>query len=211
MIQKTRDFKDTTFTNNILASILWNLSYKLNDNNQIGFKNLYSINTDDRVITRKGINDATDPSSPLWQKSNVRFFTQNNIYTGQLNGDHFIPKGKIKLKWIGGLSDIVRDIPNLRRMVYQKSSASESDSVQYAAQILGDAVGPTSAGSMFFAKTKERIYSIKYDLSKTIEIKNTKHEIKIGGFNQYRSREFAARLLGYTWYTRGSAIKKMMI
>lgn len=207
-VQKIREYIDTTFTNNILASVLWNLSYKLNDNNQIGLKNLYSINSDDRVITRKGINDALDPASPLWQKSNVRFFTQNNIYTGQLNGDHYIPKGKIKLKWIGGLSDIVRDIPNLRRMVYQKSSPSESDSVKYFAQILPDAVGPTSAGSMFFAKTKERIYSIKYDVSKTIEIKNTKHEIKLGGFNQYRSREFAARLLGYTWYTKGSAIKK---
>jgi outer membrane receptor protein involved in Fe transport len=208
VVQKTREFTDTTFTNNILASVLWNLSYKLNDNNQISLKNLYSINTDDKVISRKGIFDAVDVSSPTWQKSNVRFFTQNNIYTGQLNGDHYIPKGKIKIKWIGGLSDIVRDIPNLRRMVYQKSSVSESDSVQYAAQILPDAVGPTSAGSMFFAKTQERIYSIKYDVSKTIGINNTKHEIKIGGFNQHRSREFAARLLGYTWYTKGSSIKK---
>jgi len=60
---------------------------------------------------------------------------------------------------------------------------------------------------MFFAKTQERIYSIKYDVSKTFEIKKTKHEIKLGGFNQYRSREFAARLLGYTWYSKGSAIK----
>jgi hypothetical protein len=207
-VQKTRDYIDTTFSNNILTSLMWNLSFKLNDNNQIGLKNLYSINTDDRVIVRKGIYDAVDVSAPGWQKSNVRFFTQNNIYSGQINGDHFIPKGKIKLKWIGGLSDIVRDIPNLRRVVYQKNSASESDSVPYAAQILADAVGPTSAGSMFFAKTNERIYSIKYDVSKTLEIKNTKHEIKIGGFNQHRSREFAARLLGYTWYTKGSAIKK---
>ena len=87
-------------------------------------------------------------------------------------------------------------------MVYQKNSASESDSVQYAAQVLGDAVGPTSAGSMFFAKTQERIYSIKYDISKTIEIKKTKHEIKVGGFNQQRSRDFAARLLGYTRYNK---------
>jgi hypothetical protein len=207
-VQKTRDYIDTTYSNNILTSLMWNLSYKLNDNNQIGIKNLYSINSDDRVIVRKGIYDAVDVSAPGWQKSNVRFFTQNNIYSGQINGDHFIPKGKIKLKWIGGLSDIVRDIPNLRRMVYQKNSASESDSVPYAAQILGDAVGPTSAGSMFFAKTQERIYSIKYDVSKSFDIKKTKHEIKIGGFNQYRSREFAARLLGYTWYTKGSAIKK---
>jgi len=207
VVQKTREYIDTTYSNNILTSLLWNLSYKLNDNNQIGVKNLYSINTDDRVISRKGIFDASDVTSPTWQKSNVRFYKQNNIYSGQINGDHYIPKGKIKLKWIGGLSDIKRNVPNLRRMVYQKSSASEDDSVKYAAQILADAVGPTSSGSMLFAKTQEILYNIKYDISKTIEIKNTKHEIKLGGFNQYRSREFSARLLGYTWYSKGSAIK----
>lgn len=80
------------------------------------------------------------------------------------------------------------DIPNLRKMVYQKSSPNENDTVKYAAQILGDAVGPTSAGSMFFAKTNERIYSAKYDVSKTFDIKKTRHEIKLGGFNQYRKR-----------------------
>jgi len=207
VVQKTREFLDTTYATNILTSILWNLSYKLNDNNQIGVKNLYSINTDDRVISRKGIFDASDVVSPTWQKSNVRFYKQNNIYSGQINGDHFIPKGKFKIKWIGGLSDITRDVPNLRRMVYQKSSAAENDSVKYVAQILADAVGPTSSGSMFFAKTQERLYNIKYDISKTIQIKSTKHEIKLGGFNQYRSRSFSARLLGYTWYSKGSAIK----
>lgn len=206
-VQKTREYLDTTFTNNILTSLLWNLSYKLNDNNQLGVKNLYSVNSDDVVLQRKGIFDASDVLNPVWQKSNVRFFTQNNIYTGQLNGDHYIPKGKIKVKWVGGLSDIKRDIPNLRKMVYQKSSPNENDTVKYAAQILGDAVGPTSAGSMFFAKTNERIYSAKYDVSKTFDIKKTRHEIKLGGFNQYREREFAARLLGYTWFQKGSAIK----
>ena len=207
VVQKMREYIDTTYSNNILASILWNLSYKLNDNNQIGVKNLYSINTDDRVVRRKGIFDASDVASPTWQKSNVRFYKQNNIYSGQINGDHFIPKGKFKIKWIGGLSDITREVPNLRRMVYQKSSAAEDDSVKYAAQILENAVGPTSSGSMFFAKTQERLYNMKYDISKTIQIKSTKHEIKLGAFHQYRSREFSARLLGYTWYIKGSAIK----
>ncbi len=199
-VQKMRDFTDTIFNNNILTSLLWNLAYKLNDNNQLGLKNLYSINSDDRVTVRKGIADAVNPANPEWQKSNERFFSQNNVYSGQLNGDHFIPKGKIKLKWIAGFSDIKRDIPNLRRMVYQKNSPSESDSVKYAAQIGDEAVTPTSSGAMFFAKTNERIYSIKYDISKTIDIKNTKHEIKLGGFNQFRERTFAARLLGYTRY-----------
>ena len=38
-VQKVRDFQDSTFSRNILTSLLWNLSFKLNDNNQIGFKN----------------------------------------------------------------------------------------------------------------------------------------------------------------------------
>lgn len=205
-VQKVRDFLDTTYTTNILTSLLWNLSFKLNDNNQIGFKNLYSINSDDRTITRRGIYDASDVTNPAWQKSNVRFFTQNNIYSGQLNGDHYLPKVKGKVKWILGLSDITRDIPNLRRMVYQKTSVSADDSVKYAAQILGDAVGPTSSGSMFFAKTKESIYSAKYDVSKVFETEHTKHDVKIGGFNQYRTRNFAARLLGYTKYNNPRSI-----
>lgn len=197
-VQKTREFKDTTFSNNILSSLLWNIAVKLNSNNQIGFKNLYSINADDKVVLRKGIYDATDVSNLAWQKSNVRFYTQNNIYSGQLNGDHYLPKSKVKVKWIGGLSNIQRNIPNLRRMVYQKTSGAEDDSVKYAAQVLDDAVGPTSSGSMFFSKTKESIYSLKYDISRVFEMKKSKHEIKIGGFNQYRTRDFTARLLGYT-------------
>ncbi|MFO0322405.1 MAG: TonB-dependent receptor domain-containing protein [Bacteroidota bacterium] len=197
-VLKVRDFKDTTYSNNILTSLLWNLSYKLNDNNQIGFKNLYSINTDDKTISRQGLSDAGEITKLTWQKSNVRFYTQNNIYSGQLNGDHYIPKGKIKIKWIGGISDIKRDIPNLRRMVYEKNSKSFTDSVLFNAIVTTDAILPTSAGSMFFSKTKESIYSIKYDASKVFETKNTKHDVKIGGFNQLRTRDFSARLLGYT-------------
>lgn len=207
VIQKFKDYKDSTFSNNILASLLWNLSYKLNDNNQIGLKNIYSINSDNKTIIRNGIAEAGDPTFPRWEKSNVRFFTQNNIYSGQLNGDHFIPYGKIKLKWIGGLSDIKRDIPNLRKMVYHKDSAHENDTTRYAAVFVPNAVGPSSSGAMFFAKTNERIYSFKLDASKLFEIKKTKHELKLGGFSQYRDRSFNARLLGYTFYQKGSSIK----
>jgi outer membrane receptor protein involved in Fe transport len=202
-VQKMRDYRDTMFTQTVLASLMWNLSYKLNDNNQIGLKNLYSINTDDRTVVRKG---GSQLNIPEWEKSNVRFFTQNNILSSQLNGDHYIPKGKMKFKWNIGANDIQRDIPNLRKMVYRKSSPEENDSIKYAALIQDDGVIPNSAGSMFFAKTNERLYSAKYDLSKNISIKNTKHEIKIGGFHQLRSRDFNARLLGYSYYRKGSQI-----
>lgn len=202
-VQKTRDYTDTSFTQNILASAMWNLSYKITPNNQVGFKNLLSVNTDDRVVARKGLNDATGPT---WERSNVRWFTQNVIYSGQLNGDHYIEKPKIRIKWVGGYSDIARSIPSLRKMSYQKSSPLEDDSVKYAAVLYEANVYPSSAGSMFFSTTQETIKSLRYDISKDLKIGSTKHEIKLGGFHQFRDRSFTARLLGFTYYKNGSKI-----
>jgi TonB-dependent receptor len=203
-VQKTRDYTDTSFTNNILASIMWNLSYKITPNNQIGFKNLVSVNTDDRVVVRKGIFDA---NTPTFEKSNVRWFTENKIYSGQLNGDHYIEKLKIKIKWVGGYSDIKRDIPNLRKIVYQKSSALESDSVKYSAVLFESTVYPNSAGSMFFATNRENIKSASLDIGKAFKVLSSKHEFKLGGFYQFRDREFKSRLIGYTQYRKGSQIR----
>ena len=202
-LDKLSEYNDTNSTRTILTSALWNLSYKLNQNNQIGLKNLYSVNTEDRVVIRSG---AADFISNVWQKSNVRWFTQNNIYSGQLTGDHYIEKAKIKIKWVGGYSDIKREIPNLRRIVRSKTSINESDSIPYLAAISNQGVAPTSAGSMLFTKTIENMKSLKYDISRMFTISKTTHEIQIGGNHIYRERTFSARLLGYNFYTFGSKI-----
>lgn len=204
---KTSDYKDTTFSSVVLASALWNLSYKIHPNHQIGFKNLYSVNTEDRVITRKGAAIIESPNN-TWEKSNVRWFTQNNIYSGQLNGDHYIEKAKLKMKWVAGYSDIKRELPNLRRMTRTKSSALEDDSIPYTAVIGSQGSSPTSAGSMIFQKTKESMKSIKYDISRVFHIGKSKHEIQIGGSHIFRERTFYSRLLGYNFYTYGSKIFK---
>ena len=203
-VQKVRDYTDTLFTNNILASAMWNFSFKINSNNQIGFKNLVSVNSDDKVVVRKGIFDA---NTPTFEKSNVRWFTENNIYSGQLNGDHYIEKAKVRIKWVGGYSAIQRDIPNLRKMVYQKSSSSETDSVKYSAVLFENTVYPNSAGSMFFSTNKENIKSAGLDITKSFKVLSSKHEVKAGGFYQFRNREFASRLMGYTKYLKGSQIR----
>ncbi len=202
-IIKTREYHDTAYTNNILTSALWNLSYKLNDRHQLSIKNLYSINTDDKVTVRGGLADA---SGPEWEKSSVRWFTQNNIYTGQLAGDHgFSEKYKIRFKWLGSLSSIKRDIPNMRKMRYTKVSPDETDgTIPYEASIQPLNVATSSGGTMFFSTNKENVYSGKYDFTIPLEIKKTTHELKLGGFHQLRDRDFDARFFGYTQYKRNS-------
>lgn len=206
-IIKNSDYKDTAYSNTVLASALWNLAYKLNDNHQIGLKNLYSINSDDRVITRRG---ALEINNNKWEKSNARWFTQNKIYSGQLNGDHYFEKAKIKAKWVAGYSNIQREMPNLRVMRYTKSSIEqnvENDSIPYTANIFtSNSTSTSNGGTMLFAKTDESIKSIKYDLSRSFKIKKSQHEIKLGGNHVYRDRAFAARFLGYGMYRKNSSL-----
>ena len=69
-----------------------------------------------------------------------------------------MPNSKIKIKWIGGLSDIKRDVPNMRRIVYQKTATMEDDTTNlYAAIVQNEGTIPNAAGNMFFSKTNENI------------------------------------------------------
>jgi TonB-dependent receptor len=200
---KTSDYKDTTFSKTILASAIWNLSFKIHPNHQIGFKNLYSVNTEDRVITRKGAAIIESPTT--WERSSVRWFTQNNIYSGQLNGDHYIEKIKLKMKWIAGYSDIQRELPNLRKISRTKTTENEDDPTPYSVTFGTQGTSPSSAGSMLFQKTNETMKNVRYDISRVFTLGKSKHELQIGGSHIFRERTFTARLLGYNSYRFGSS------
>lgn len=206
-VNKNSDYRDTTYSNTILASAIWNLSYKIHPNHQLGLKNLYSINSEDRVVKRQGI---LEVNNNKWEKSDVRWFTQNKIYSGQLNGDHYIEKAKLKFKWVAGYSDIKRSMPNLRTMKYTKSALVqnvENDSIPYTASIfINNTTSTENGGTMLFADTKEKIESIKYDVSRIIKIKKSQHDIKLGGNHVYRDRTFDARFLGYGMYRKNSSL-----
>ena len=207
---------DDNYSNTILGSVLGNFSLHLNDNHKIKLNNIFSINSEDRVTVREGAREM-DQTEKQWEKASVRWFTQNKMYTGQVIGDHQLNK-KIKLGWNIGLSDVQRDIPNMRRMVYQKTSVAKNDgNIPYAAVI--DPNNPRAGGIMFFATTKENIYSAKYDLTISLGDKNLfvndssrkkaniKAEIKLGGLHQLRDRVFNARSIGFDKMKQGSSIK----
>lgn len=200
------DYLDKTYSEQILAGALANFSFKLSDNNVFSFKNLYSVNSDDRVIARTGEINPLE-SNPTLLKSTARWFTSNKIYSGQLTGEHYLPKTKLKISWTASLSDIEREIPNLRRSIYTRYKTFNDPSdpylpdTVYSANIAYSNVGSTYGGGMFFSKNKENIYSLKADAAYDFSIKKEfRNELKIGGLYQSRSRTFYARQLGYTRY-----------
>jgi outer membrane receptor protein involved in Fe transport len=189
---------DSVYTQSVLNSGLLNFSYEINEKNKLKFKNLMSINSDDKVNIRKGIREM-DNDPHQFEKSSNRWFTQNVLYTSQLEGNHEFTEKKLKFNWNLGYSDVNRTVPNMRRVVYQKTALVEDDTnAQYIAVVQNNGTIPTAAGNMFWSSTKEQIYSAKYDLVIPFDRKNVKTEFKIGGMQQFRTRDFSARNLGFS-------------
>jgi TonB-dependent receptor len=208
------DYLDKVYSTQILAGALANFSFKYNKNNSFSFKNLFSINSDNRITNRTGAPDATMPN-PIVLKSNNRFFISNKIYTGQLSGEHYEPKSRIRFSWLASLSEIQRNIPNERRTIYtRRDSISDPEypnplDTVWIAGVSASNVGPDYSGGMFWSENKEQVRSAKLNFSRAFDLgKEIKNEIKVGMFLQTRERNFYARRLGYTKYGgSGSSVK----
>ena len=205
-VLKRDSLHDVSYINNIVSSALLNTAYKFGNNHVIKFNNIYSINTEDKVTLRSGAREL-DQIDKQWEKGSVRWFTQNNMYSGQLSGAHSFKK--FKFDWNGGYSNVVRDIPNMRRIIYQKSAPTEDDTLaQYAAVI--DANNARAGGIMFFSNLTENIYSAKGDFTIPFTFKKTskfKFDFSTGGLYQKRIRTFSARNIGFDKYKIGTSIK----
>ena len=194
-VVKKMELNDSVFTQSVLNSGMLNLVYKINENNTIKFKNIYSVNSEDKVNVRNGVREL-DSDPRQWEKSTNFWYTQNNFLTNQLLGLHTIKENKFN--WSVGYSNVKRDIPNLRRVVYRKYSLNENDPTeQYVAVVQQNGTIPTAAGNMFWSESDEKIISARYDL--TIPFKDV-NSIKIGGWNQFRMKDFQSRNFGFSQY-----------
>jgi outer membrane receptor protein involved in Fe transport len=197
VVQKM-ELTDSVFSKNIMNSAMLNLSFKINDKNKISYKNMYSITSEDKVNIRRGVREM-DNDPRQWERSTNIWYTQNNLYTSQLIGNHELKKGKFN--WNTGFSSVQRDIPNLRRVVYRKYSLEEDDTVErYVAVVQNNGTIPTAAGNMFWSTSFERIVSARYDYSLPVTFGKLKNEFKIGGMHQYRDRDFVSRNFGFSQY-----------
>lgn len=194
--QLLKNSLDKKYSVQTLFSVLGNLSFKLNSNNSFSLKNLYSINSDSRVLDRSG--SLSQESDPLWINLTSRNFISSKIYSGQLSGDHFLSASKIKMNWVGSYSNVNREIPSERRNSYLYTKYDNGTSDIPRAEFSINSVGADYPGSIFSSLNKEYIVSAKLDLSKKYKISDDfSTELKIGGISQARYRDFNARQIGY--------------
>lgn len=180
-------FKDSTFRYQVLGGLMWNTSVKLNKNNRISFRNLYSVNSENQVILRSGT-DYTQASDIL---AYSMMYSQNQVMSSQVSGQHDKVGNNVKIKWNLGYSAVVRDIPDYRRLRYTRPS--DDQSIPYQAYI--SFFPSPNDGGRFYSKLNENSWSFNWEAAKNFE--KAKTEVKIGTYSQYRSRTFQARNLGF--------------
>ena len=188
------ELNDSVFSSNILNSGMLNLFYNKNKTT-LRFKNIYSVNSEDKLNVRNGVREF-DNDPRQWEKSTNFWYTENKFLTNQLLGNHKFEK--LNIDWALGYSNVKRDIPNLRRIVYRKYSYLENDpSEQYVAVIQQNGTIPTAAGNMFWSTSNENMFSSRYDLKYNL---NENSFVKFGGWNQFRTKTFDSRNFGFSQY-----------
>ena len=203
-----RVFREETYSTQTLLGLIGNASLKINNNNSISLKNIFSINSDDRVILRDGINDIINEPG-LYTKSFALWFTSNQIFSTQLNGEHYIPKIKLKINWLTSYANVKRDVPALRRMVYDSIAGTPG----YEAKLFNTSPvdNDNTAGLSFYSETNEKVYNYKIDISRSFNLfKKIQTNIKTGIYYQSRDRIFNPRLMAFCNYNSSTFDLKLL-
>ena len=209
-VVKKMELNDTVYNNSVLNAGMLNFKFSINPKSNIFFKNMYSVSSEDKVNVRKGTREL-DNDPKQFERSTNFWYTQNNLYTSQLYGKHEFEK--TKFNWNLGFSNVSRQIPNLRRIVYRKYAATEEDTTeQYTAVIQQNGTIATAAGNMFWSNSSEQIYSAKYDFSRQLDFGVFKNELKVGAMHAFRNRDFTSRNFGFSQYKpSGSSFNSQLL
>lgn len=178
---------DSIYNDEVIWAALGNLSVKISNRHNIGWKNNLSVNTDNRLVRRVGNNDFSDEPNSI-RTETYRAFIQDQIYNSQLIGEHQVGRKKTRINWLAAYSTVHREIPN--QMITTDGDLPS-----------GGVVANGANGGMLTTDSKENIRNGKIDITQPYTfMKNNQNFIKIGAGYQFRERDFRSRQLGLIKY-----------
>jgi outer membrane receptor protein involved in Fe transport len=187
-------YNDSVYSRTILNSGLANFSLKLSPNHKIFFNNLYTVNATSQTSLRTGLNAAVyDNLAPY--KGYAHYFQSNRFYNTQLGGEHFIPKPKLRIRWLGYYTDYKRNEPNYRQMVY----AARDENSPFEAYLATSTATSTLAGGVRFDwLTTDTDRGVNVDISKQFTMFDKLQTIKAGFAHHFDKRLRDGRYLAIT-------------
>lgn len=180
-------FKDSIYVQNILASALGNISFRINANNKIYINNILSINSFDQLIARGGYNNSINITD---LHAYSYYFVSNRIYNGQLGGEHYFPKTKIKINWFGYYTDLKREEPDNRFLLYKRIDAT---SPYYADVAYGGTLATVSSGLRYFGSIADISKGTNADITIPFKLFSNNQSFKVGGAYFYNTRDVSVK------------------
>lgn len=194
-------YDDKQYNMNTSWGGIWNIAFlhsnKNGANNRISLKNLFNVNTNDGLIYREG----TDYAAGSDVRSYSMLYSENSLFSTALNGEHVLPKSKIKFEWNAGYSRLNRIVPDYRIIEYRRA---EGDTTQQFSVPFANGVQLDKAGR-FYSTQLDNTYSGSFDFTLPFKIGPSKHDFKAGVYLSDKEREFSARQLGYVKYKSSAA------
>ena len=185
----TFDYNDNLYTRSINFGALANFAYSYKKS-KIGFKNLFNRSFDDRFTERSG----STFEIPNFDQRNTQFeLEQKSLVNSILEGEHVFGKNNMKFDWNTSFSSSSRTQPDLRRIYYTRTIGTNED---FSAAVPQGTGSPKNAGR-FFSDLQDYIYGASANLTIPFKIKELKQVAKFGVWNNYRTRAFSTRQLGY--------------
>jgi len=186
-----KKYTDSVYNEEIIWSALGNVGIKIDNKNNISWKNNLSINTDNTLVKRGGYADYTFDTTVVIRDI-FRNFVSDKIFNSQLLGDHQIGKFKTKLNWLAAYSKVDRSTP------FQAISSNS--------QLLSDVASQGRNGTMVSANSKEILKSAKLDISQPFKLFNgsSQNIFKLGVGYLTRERNYTNRVLGFAQAIAGN-------
>jgi outer membrane receptor protein involved in Fe transport len=180
------DYSNNKYSSDVLWGGLANFTVKLDNNNKLSFKNLFSINNTDYTTLRTGSNFEDRESI----RARELGFRTNAFYNSQLLGEHHIKSLKSRFNWYGSFNILDQYIPMQRRLVYSR------DINDPTAPFLPDmSATPSSqeSGSLFYSYLSDYIYNAGGDVTTSFNLFGNTQSLKGGYLFQVKDRLFNSR------------------
>jgi TonB dependent receptor/Carboxypeptidase regulatory-like domain/TonB-dependent Receptor Plug Domain len=184
---------DSVYNEEVILSLLGNVGLKINNKNNISWKNNLSINTDNTLVKRQGYFDlASGSTDTIFEKQIFRNFVSDQIFNSQLLGDHQVGKYKTKLNWLMSYSKVSRKTP------FQAISGT-------SAMTQDNALAGRN-GTMISDNSQENLKSAKLDISQPYKLgEASQNTFKLGFGYLARQRDYTNRLLGFAQAVTGNS------
>jgi outer membrane receptor protein involved in Fe transport len=182
-------YNDDQNNQNVRVGALFNWAVRLNENNNVEFKNLYNQINNSQYIARSGTNiqDGYSAKFGAFQE------TFRGVYSSQLLGKHKLFGARTNVNWVVNYSNSYRDLPDMRR--YRRDVDLQTGTEKNYFPV--GAAQPFFLGR-FFLNMNESAYSGSLAVDHTIEIsENFLPVLSAGLLYEHKERAFDARNLGY--------------